>query len=117
MRARPAASTANESANFRRQVADIHRLGRRHDIEPMADISELTDIAGPAKPSQQVDRSVREPLRVCSQAARTGCQEMTRQQGHVFGPLTQRGKPQANDIEAMEQILAKQAWRTRASSA
>ena len=94
--------------NLRWQISHINGLRRRHDVEPMTDIFQLTDIPWPAKARQQIDRSIGEPLRIRPQTARAGAQEMSGQQGHILRPFTQGRQAKTDDIQSMKQVFAKQ---------
>ena len=90
--------TAEQLPNLGGQIAHVNGLRWRHDIEPVADIFELTNISWPAKTRQQIHRSIREPLGVRPQTSRAGAQEMSGKQGHILRPLAQSRQAQTNDI-------------------
>ena len=82
--------------------------GTRHR-DALDDVLELADVAGPVVLGQQAHRLRRNLAR---RVAGTTCemrQKMRRQRGNVLAPLAQRRHRQVNDVEAIEQVLAKRA--------
>jgi hypothetical protein len=70
---------------------------------------ELAHAAGKRERSQHLRRVLRQRLRLDAELARALLQEVPGERRNVLEPLAQRRQPKANDIEAMQQILAKEA--------
>src|SRR3954466_2125850 len=92
---------------LRRQVARFDHLAGRHHREPMAEVLQLAHVAGKVEPRKLRERVVRQTLRLDAELARARGEKMLGKKRDVFGALSQAGQAQANDVQAMVQILAK----------
>ncbi len=92
-----------------RQVLDRDDLGWRHDGQPVADVLQLAHVAGKGERLQPLHGIDPHALGLHAQLPRALLQEVACQHGHVFVALAQRGQAQADDVEAVEQILAEGA--------
>ena len=75
----------------------------------MADVLQLAHVAGELEVGQHGQRGVRQALGLHAQLRRAALQEVAGQRGHVFLALAQRRQAQADDVEAVEQVLAEHA--------
>jgi hypothetical protein len=64
---------------------------------------------------QPRQRRVGDALGLHAQLLGALLQEVARQHGHVFAALAQRRQAQADHVEAVEQVFAERAFRTRCS--
>ena len=76
----------------------------------MADVLQLAHIARKRKLLQPRQRRVRNALGLHTQLPRALLQKVAREHGHVLVPLAQCGQAQADDVEAVEQVLAETAF-------
>src|SRR6266568_4950399 len=91
------------------QVGGIDDLSGGHDRQPVAQILELTDVAGEVERLQGLERRVGEALRLDAEFLGALGEEMAGQQRNVLAPLAQRRQAQADHVEAVEQIFPEQA--------
>src|SRR6266581_6164549 len=96
-------------AEFGGQVGGIDDLSGGHDRQPVAQILELTDVAGEVERLQGLERRVGEALRLDAEFLGALGEEMAGQQRNVLAPLAQRRQAQADHVEAVEQIFPEQA--------
>ncbi|KEH14066.1 hypothetical protein GY15_07625 [Delftia sp. 670] len=75
----------------------------------MADVLQLAHVAGKGERLQPLHGIDPHALGLHAQLPRALLQEVACQHGHVFVALAQRGQAQADDVEAVEQILAEGA--------
>src|SRR6185369_170489 len=92
-----------------RQVVRIDELRRRHHRQPVADVLELADVAGIVERDEARHRSVGQALAFDAELARALLQEEARERRDVLVALAQRRQPEANDVEAVEQVFAERA--------
>ncbi len=102
------ASLRRCGSHIRRQIGRVDALPRRHHRQPVADVLELAHVAGKVECRQQLQRCVGELLRLDRELARALAQEMPRQRRDVLAALAQRRQAQANDVEPVHQVFAKQ---------
>src|SRR5438093_211386 len=96
-------------AKFRRQVADVDHLPRRHHGEPVAEVLELAHVAGKCEAREVPERVVREPLGLDAELPRAHGEEVTREERDVFATLAQARQAQPDHVQAMVEILAEAA--------
>ena len=75
----------------------------------MAQVLELAHVAGEGLGLQVFERGVRDALALDAELLRTLLQEVAHQQRNVLAALAQRWQAQADDVEAVEEVLAEQA--------
>jgi hypothetical protein len=83
---------------LQRHDVDFVLLGQERD--PLDDVPNLTDVAGPGPPHQPLDRRLGEP-----QLARELGRERIRQLGNVLRALRERRDVDRDDVEPVEEVL------------
>ena len=97
------------AAHFRRQVLHVDHLPGRHHGHPVADVLELAHVAGPVLRREELHGCLGEALAFHAQVARALGEEVPRERGNVLAALAHRGQPQADHVQAMEQVVAEEA--------
>ena len=78
----------------------------RHHREPVADVLQLPHVAaGNENCSRPRQRCIRNAFGLHPQLPRTLLQKVAGEHGHIGVALTQRGQPQADHVEAVEQVF------------
>ena len=95
--------------HFRWKVFHVDELAGRHDGHPMANVFELAHVSGPVLPHEELQGRLRQALAVDAQLARAFRQEVACERRDVLAPFTQRRKAQADHVDAVVEVLAKQA--------
>src|SRR5437762_10389603 len=95
-----------------RQHVGVYRLSgiaRRHDQQPIDDVAQLADIAGPGVGLQRRQCVLAKLARLDARRRGAPRHEMAGQERDVFAPLAQGRHPDRHDVEAVEQIFAEAA--------
>ena len=96
-------------AQFGRQVGDLDGLPWRHHRQPVTRVFELADVALKIQRHRVPERRVGKAFGLDAEILRTLGKKVPRQQQDVLAPFAQRRQADADDVEAVEEILAEQA--------
>ena len=96
-------------AQFGRQVGDLDGLPGRHHRQPVAEVFELAHVAGEVEPAQVAQGRFGQALAIDAEFLRALLQEVLAEQRDVLGPFAQARQADADDVEAMEEVLAEQS--------
>ena len=94
------------AAEFRRKIGHVYVLAWSHHGKPTTDVLKLTHIAGPFVFAKLLHHIRLDALYVCLQLIGSPHQEVTHQQGNVFGTLTEIGNANSDDVQTMKKIFA-----------
>src|SRR5439155_13831458 len=87
------------------QIVDVDRWPRREYQEPFDGIGQLADVPRPRVPLKDPHRLRRQRL-VAQPSTLVQGQEVLRQTRDVLRPLAQRRQGDAEDVEAVQEVLA-----------
>ena len=100
------AGIAAGSAQLARKVFEVNLAARCHHREPAARVLELTHVAGPVE-RLEISRHLRpQRLWLGGDLAGGPFEKVREQHGYVRAPFPQGGSVHADDVEAVEEILA-----------
>src|SRR5581483_11143821 len=85
-------------------LADVLLVGRGDD--PLDQVLEFADVAGPPVLLEHRQRAVGDPADVLPEPAVVPLEEELGQLGDVLAPLAQRGQPDRDDVDPVVEILA-----------